>query len=814
MAPRSSTKNCLCTECLESHGLNGRDWDSREYKGHRARVRAASVSSASVSPEAIAAASEELFISALSNDHITSLPSSRDNAVAEPTARSSTSLRHNINESSRHEIDPQMPPLAEVSDDEDDEDDKAPIRAGTGPRSERKKMHNKSVVRDRTILENAQSKISDCARQLSPSPDRLKDTKITIEQCRMAVNKIASKHSDIISLKSKVVTLLGNLEARWMALSSLVPDNAPLEYSTGKIQTLISDSRTNVPPLDQHFTSSMRDSTRMVQLVVFIGLWFIGIVGGSRAHGDFLVSLLSIGFYWAFQPPNSQPMDSRHQSTIAQMPANIREVLSHFDLESRTVIYAVCPTCHCTYAPQFALGNDTPEYPSHCTHRPTPESGVCGQPLLRRNRSEKSQPIKPFVYYSFHDYLAALLSRKDLEGLMDKACDDLHNASCEPLPEFASDVWDAEFLRKFEGPGKALFVARGTEGRYLFAFNYDSFNVEGMRIRGATTSCGLLSMVCLNLPPDIRYKAENMYVAGIIPGPHSPKETQLNHYLRPLIDDLEVSWHRGVKYSRTALYSEGRVTLSAIAVGPMDLPAARSASQLAHPTAHIYCTVCTCRDRKTLGRVDHDKWTLRDDTVIKEHAESWKEAGSLKDRDDIVKEHGTRYSELWRLPYWSPVSQLPVDPMHCLLENLIAIHFRYNLGLTAADAASPDPPIYAFSHNFTTIDKPTTPPPGLSSKEAKQVGTIHQLLTSAYTDDEEDDAQSSQLRKRLMDKNIPALKFVCNDLGLVPRPRLHSTKLFKKDWVSALMYWVSLVCLCGVQFCTNQNTAAFQTFAF
>jgi len=683
-----------------------------------------------------------------------------------------------------------MPPLADISDDEDDE---PPIVSRISPRSERKKTHNKIPRRDRTILENVQDKIRDCADRLSLSPDSLKETKSTIEECRAAVNKITSKQPDILSLQSTVVTLLGNLEARWLALSSLVPDDQPLEYSTGEIQTFLSETLTDVLP-EHYFASSLRDSTRMVQLVVFIAVWFIGIVGGSRAHGDFLVAILSMGFYWAFQPLNGTPMDIRHQATIADMPSNIRDAILQFDIESKTVIYAVCPTCHFTYAPRFALGDHTPQYPTHCTHHPTPESGQCGQPLLRRNKSDshKSQPIKPFVYHSFHDYLASLLSRKDLEGMMDKACDDLHDASGQSLPEFASDIWDAEFLRKFEGPTKrVLFVARGEEGRYLFAFNYDSFNVEGMRIRGATTSCGLLSMVCLNLPPEIRYKPENMYVAGIIPGPHSPKETQLNHYLRPLVDDLEVSWHKGVKYSRTASHPNGRVTRSAIAVAAMDLPAARAASQLAHHNAHIYCTVCTCRDRKTLGRVDYEKWTLRDDNIIKEHAKDWKEAGTSRARERIVKDHGTRYSELWRLPYWSPVSQLSIDPMHCLLENLIAIHFRYNLGLTAADAALPDPPIYAFSYNFTTIDNPDKPPPGLSIKEARQVGTIQKLLKTAYMNEEDDTAQSSQLHKRLMDKNISALRFVCDDLNITPTPPMQSTRLFKKDWVSGLMRWVS-----------------------
>ena len=83
------------------------------------------------------------------------------------------------------------------------------------------------------------------------------------------------------------------------------------------------------------------------------------------------------------------------------------------------------------------------------------------------------------------------------------------------------------------------------------------------------------------------------------------------------------------------------MTRSAIAVAAMDLPAARMATQLAHPTAHIYCTVCTFHDRKTLGRVDYDKWTLRDDDAIKKHALDWKEAESSREWDRIVKEHGT-----------------------------------------------------------------------------------------------------------------------------------------------------------------------------
>ena len=81
-------------------------------------------------------------------------------------------------------------------------------------------------------------------------------------------------------------------------------------------------------------------------------------------------------------------------------------------------------------------------------------------------------------------------------------------------------------------------------------------------------------MVCLNLPPHLFYKPEYMYIAGIIPGPKQPTETELNHYFRPLIDDIEQSWKLGVRYTMTTLFPEYYIMQSTIVIAVMDLPAA------------------------------------------------------------------------------------------------------------------------------------------------------------------------------------------------------------------------------------------------
>ena len=154
--------------------------------------------------------------------------------------------------------------------------------------------------------------------------------------------------------------------------------------------------------------------------------------------------------------------------------------------------------------------------------------------------------MKPFVVYDFHDYLSSLLAQKDLEDMMDQFCDDLMASikRNEPPPKYMSDVFHREFIWKLEGPTSGqLFIDRpGKEGCYLFALNVDFFNSEGITTRSASTSNGIISAACLNLPLDIRYKPENMYLAGVIPGPKELCLTELNHYMRPVVGQLSASW--------------------------------------------------------------------------------------------------------------------------------------------------------------------------------------------------------------------------------------------------------------------------------
>ena len=89
-------------------------------------------------------------------------------------------------------------------------------------------------------------------------------------------------------------------------------------------------------------------------------------------------------------------------------------------------------------------------------------------------------------------------------------------------------------------PGK-LFIDWGDEGHYAFTLHVDFFNPEGMNLHGASMLSGVISMACLNLSADLHYKPENLYLAGIIPGPKQPSVENLHHYICPLMQDLALS---------------------------------------------------------------------------------------------------------------------------------------------------------------------------------------------------------------------------------------------------------------------------------
>ena len=53
-------------------------------------------------------------------------------------------------------------------------------------------------------------------------------------------------------------------------------------------------------------------------------------------------------------------------------------------------------------------------------------------------------------------------------------------------------------------------------------------------------------MVILKFPRSVRFKPENIVIAGIIPSPKEPNQVAMNSYLRPLVKELNMLFTEGM----------------------------------------------------------------------------------------------------------------------------------------------------------------------------------------------------------------------------------------------------------------------------
>ena len=100
-------------------------------------------------------------------------------------------------------------------------------------------------------------------------------------------------------------------------------------------------------------------------------------------------------------------------------------------------------------------------------------------------------------------------------------------------------------------------------------------------------------MACLNLPPSLHYKPENLFLVGVIPGPREPSIEEVGHFIKSIVNMLNRSWRDGTKFNCTESSNCGRTERSMLAVIVTDLVASQKITDVAsHSSKDFFCLIC------------------------------------------------------------------------------------------------------------------------------------------------------------------------------------------------------------------------------
>ena len=350
--------------------------------------------------------------------------------------------------------------------------------------------------------------------------------------------------------------------------------------------------------------------------------------------------------------------------------------------QDRFIKYVVCPKCEALYnfddcyvsqyRKRVSKNCTFVEYPHHRQHFRRTE---CGEPLLREVTLKSGQtrlyPFKVYCYQSVTDTLKRFIQKP---GFTLKC--ELWRERDVPVGLLA-DVFDGRVWKEWQNVDGEAFLA--VPRNYAFMLNVDWFQP----FKHSLYSVGALYMVVMNLPRSERFKPENVFLVGIIPGPHEPRLT-INSYLQPLVAELNLLWKDGITVrAHGALTSE--VYRAALLCVGCDVPAARKVCGF---TGHASCKGCSKCTKHFPGsvtsKIDFSGFDSpsppRTNHKHREEAQEILNQTSAGDRASLEQKYGSRYSELMSLPYFDCVRFHVIDPMHNLFTGT-AKHLMKNIWL-------------------------------------------------------------------------------------------------------------------------------------
>ena len=219
-------------------------------------------------------------------------------------------------------------------------------------------------------------------------------------------------------------------------------------------------------------------------------------------------------------------------------------------------------------------------FPNH-SHRDQREP--CNSPLLKEvkvgsRRKSVFVPIKAYPYQGLKAGITDLVSNPKFLTLCE------HWRSERQVPDgVLADVYDGSVWKDFNSDKYRNFLkAPGN----LLSINTDWFQPFSKTVY----SVGVIYLVVLNLPRNVRYKMENVIIVGIIPGTKEPKLT-MNSFIGPLVKELN-SAYKGWCIPTNHPILKTVIVRLCIGCVTCDIPATRKLCGFFGHSAKLGCNKC------------------------------------------------------------------------------------------------------------------------------------------------------------------------------------------------------------------------------
>ncbi|MBW0501189.1 hypothetical protein O181_040904 [Austropuccinia psidii MF-1] len=268
-----------------------------------------------------------------------------------------------------------------------------------------------------------------------------------------------------------------------------------------------------------------------------------------------------------------------------------------------------------------------------------------------------------YVTQTFESWLRWLLLLDGIEDQMNRWSEDLSAQSDGTLIDIQQGTSWKEIIWKTK-------AEENNSLQLCFSLFIDWFNPRHNKLAGKQESIGIVCMACLNLPPLIRNKFENVFIAGLMPGPQAPDMTTIGHLMSPLVDDL---LHMQGPFTIPKFNSPGgRIIETRLLTLIGDSGARHKVGGFASHSANYMCPWCMIKD-SDLGKIQLGP--SRNGGEVRRLGDDWKRA-TKNQRNVLMRGNGIQFSELNRLEYRDPVKHMAIGMMHNWMEGILAHHFR------------------------------------------------------------------------------------------------------------------------------------------